>query len=601
MKPGEVLVVDEKERIRYNIVRFFFTLMGSYHSQGAAGPDLRIGLAEFARTYRLLFPLTDTSHLFEAGDWDSLYNKLSQGAFDLASLNACHTNFAHALRQAADELRESGAQNRILVLISDGSFRGLETGKFTQVQHAAAHQSTREVLEDIATEYHVKTYVVLLGTDRCFEERDCGLAEDNWLLRQGDIEAWRAWENTWLPEGNRLVETLIEENPFQDLALEFEQLLPPAETANWVSQSDGRLYIPRYICSAAVMAVAVHSVGNHDVQLLDAKGNIVVPASPEPRATENVFRWYITQIVRPIDSCGVDTWTLDTNGNEMYYWSRQDLPPFRITDLKTVPEPPIIMNSPEITVEVNVGGATHDDFNYCHQMELALLAEEKEITSTIQPVAEHISQRLVFEPMSPQTLTLRAHVQLSDDPEKVLVEQEMSVWAEYEAELVAEEVSSWFSSGSPSTMGPGDTVTISFPIRYGSPEYVPGFSPVFSLTSEIVEDGRALPSGCKDSGPQGFSLQYDDPALGTEEGVLVYSVVVSFTNHWEEECKYRYVDVGWTGTSSRYDISDSPPRLIPSPDKTISPLMPAWFKVILVLLCLSVLIVVAVMLFAKRS
>jgi len=156
----------------------------------------------------------------------------------------------------------------------------------------------------------------------------------------------------------------------------------------------------------------------------------------------------------------------------------------------------------------------------------------------------------------------------------------------------------------------GDAVTVSFHILYGSPEYVPGFSPVFSLTSRIPGGpGTAVPPGCKDPGldPR---LRYNPPISDTNKKTeLIYSVVIPYTSYWgapkdtpergDRQCGYRYVDVAWPGFNCRYDISDSPPRLVPisssatlHPSITLDPSLSPGLPIILLLLLVAVAIVI---------
>ena len=176
---GATCPVD-KEAKRYEIVRFFMTLMGTYHRQEPEKHDLQIGVAQFAKKYEPVLPFTSSSRLFDNPDWGTYYERLSNTEPGATGEEACKTHFKEALDKASKDLLAQEAGEHILVLITDGRFEEEQERK----------SKVEETLESFKSQ--VRVHVILLGQSYV-EQNLCDLSASELKLWKEDISTWKAW------------------------------------------------------------------------------------------------------------------------------------------------------------------------------------------------------------------------------------------------------------------------------------------------------------------------------------------------------------------------------------------------------------------------
>lgn len=190
-----VLIVDEEEGKRYQIIRFFMALLGSvYDNQYGdlsrqSKPAVQVGVSQFADDYERVYGFTLAEDLFS--DPFTLERR------DIA-LNACRTDYPTALARASQDLIELDVDHRVLVIITDGSFRGFELATdATEDEHTEIRNEVAEAFRDNIQVQDIQTFVYILGYKSvCYDSLDCGLASEEYEIRRGDMDRWGEWSNS---------------------------------------------------------------------------------------------------------------------------------------------------------------------------------------------------------------------------------------------------------------------------------------------------------------------------------------------------------------------------------------------------------------------
>ena len=261
-KPEKVYVVKEGKD-RYDLITFILTTMAALYSNGDSKGPL-IGVAKFADKYEQVFDFFPASELFVEALKLKDYEKRLREA---SKLDPCRTDYAmalneakYALDEAAGRFSDSGVQKvrKVLVLITDGSFRGSELeAKDREVKHQEAQDRLEELVKKRLNDLEI--HVLLLGERECFEKNDCGLDSLEHKLRRDDLQ-W--WKHTFPSElaNVSVVRREGNENAFRALLEDLKEFMPPHVDYGWLDSTNRRLKIKIYPQSVEICINAVISV-----------------------------------------------------------------------------------------------------------------------------------------------------------------------------------------------------------------------------------------------------------------------------------------------------------------------------------------------------
>ncbi len=248
-----ILPVDEQAQMRYKFTRFYLALWQTYYAQEGTPdfwrntstnrgqqpspppPPLVVGIAQFAKDYRDLLPLTSIEDVYSGDKLDVVLPEPIDVLQDKPSDWSCYTDFNDAISRAVQDLINTGMPDLHLVLLTDGVFRGWESEASNETIRAEVATSLRDdVLGQVQTDINIK--VLLLGKNICIASDDptCAeLTDGEYALRHSDWGRWSEWQN----EG--LITLLDSGNPLPDFAQYVQHLLPasgrflPVDGGGW--------------------------------------------------------------------------------------------------------------------------------------------------------------------------------------------------------------------------------------------------------------------------------------------------------------------------------------------------------------------------------
>lgn len=193
----DVFIQDKSGR-RYQITQFFVSVLRAYFAtnwrfnddQFRPGQDLLLGVRWFARDYdkqgNEIVPLKSVQKWNET-DFRGLSAKDVEGTVKKIR-SQCQTAYANSLLGAADILINSGAAEKVLFLITDGSFQGAVSenrmGSLQQVRNELT-QTLRQLDKE-----GIKVFVLVLGMPTDYEEQldfNPGVRYD---VRTADLLFW---------------------------------------------------------------------------------------------------------------------------------------------------------------------------------------------------------------------------------------------------------------------------------------------------------------------------------------------------------------------------------------------------------------------------
>ncbi len=218
VNPSDVFVTDAEGR-RYELVRFYLQLWRAYYTFLRDRGDLddaslliQMGVMQFAKANepQVLLNITSIGDLLDDLGATKFERLQSQDTM-LTGIDAnwfCWTNFSSALDGAAEELNNSGAENKTLVLLTDGSTRGNENEQECEENNEAclavrladrsvAREATEQALRRLKAS-NIEPLVVIWQGNDCQEEMTCGLSENEFSMRKDDLARWESWEKAGL-------------------------------------------------------------------------------------------------------------------------------------------------------------------------------------------------------------------------------------------------------------------------------------------------------------------------------------------------------------------------------------------------------------------
>jgi hypothetical protein len=571
----EGVVVVDRDGVRYQIVRFFLTLMGVYHREITGNRNLQIGIGQFARDYDSLLPLTPATALFQHSRWGDVNSLLSSSPplTPTPDSATCYTNFPTALDAAKKELEQANVRDRILILITDGSFRSgqiLPVGQ-NQTHPQVLRDATEEKLQELA-KAGIKIYVFLIGQSQCRKCDDlCSLPASNWNrtvceARDNDLNYWKGhWDS--------LIHVLDEKSPITAL-MQIEELRPfiplppfprPDITSGWANPNGTvTITVHQYAAALSVWFFYVNSHPQAEPRIQQVKD--VTASYYKTYGIDNVFRYCKSYPeLPPPNSCDKVQWVWEVGRKQQVFYIVQEIiPPLNI-EYQLPAE--ILLNAPDsqnpqVTIPVSVTGGTEQDFRLgnCYQMEISVIGENgKPLATTggipISPFRE-VSLLLPSE-LPQQKMRIQARLLLSAD-DRTLDSKLGEVLARYRPELI--EVRKNLS-------GSNSPTNVQILIRYGNQDYVPNFRPHFYLLCEPL----TTPAGKCFNPDKGNEIP-SDHGPGTQP-VEVYTLTIPYEKYWEPGCGCRGLRIVWDEFEAICNLNHDPVSCA-SPTPTPEPTPP---------------------------
>ena len=543
----------DKEAKRYEITRFFMTLMGAYHRQESEKNNLQIGVAQFATGYKLIFPFTPSSELFDEPDWGSFYERLSSTVPGAKEPEACNTNFEIALDEASKGLLDQEASEHILVLITDGRFE-------QEQQREAERSEVEDMLKSL--ESQVQVYVTLLGQSYV-KQNPCGLSKDKLELWRGDIRAWKAWERDGLislPDDDAdLTRSLVDQPRFQEFLPKYGQWLEKEATFNFLSQTK----------VLKVMIVTSHPVDKDEVRLIDTYS--AVRTEGQRRPAHPVQEWLQWDFTAPGSGgvlCRQEQWRLEIPvGVGTYFWYRTDTPTPRFQKLSVEPEE-LVLNDRKDTRDIAVTATLDKEslegvkrFSPCYWLVFKLLGQKDQVLQESEAYPLDVEASHTFplgNDIEPGQVTVLAQIESVTEPgvpSFLIDEKPKIVRINCDLELLYEEIREQPSKD-------GDINTVTIPVRCAP--YVQGFAPEFQLE---LQPTYSTPESCQTLAQQTFSLS---PITERHGHVTHYIVTVLYDEQWRDCVLLPCIKIKWDGFEDSWPLKP-PPAPTPTPTPTPTP------------------------------
>lgn len=495
---GEVLDVDSETRLRYAIPRFFMAYLGSvydpnYGRQDKTNlPSFEVGIAQYADGYEVVYPFRPAHELFDE-------SHIPEEAHH--NLDPCYTNYVYALDSAARTLKEeTEAENKILILITDGSFRGSEYDwSATEAKHTEIRNEVAKKIQEIRAE-GIHPHVFLLEKDYCYEDKNCSLGQKEYDMRVGDIQRWVAWDNMNQPVGDEAyIELLDEDDIIESLMnLELKQGTTIGDRLTpGVFEVDRRspthlLYFPHSTLEGRVNVVSLLPIEEEDYLELFL-GKAARARKIWPGSTLGAQWWmYEFQFSPPQipHECAGQNWTFwlkDTN-NSVLVWKDQVNQAFDDSTL-TLSVPPTVVFNEDAYLEASAEIAFEnipDLFNAsCYHVVFQLREENGDLLDESiakQMANSPISHRFNLSSVLPsncKSRQLEVETQINEIVSDTLqLSKSQIVYLYFRPEVLADEIVTTTSSK------PNVSHVITVPVRYGADQCNPGIVPEFRFTSE---------------------------------------------------------------------------------------------------------------------
>lgn len=584
--PDQVLVTDA-EGTRYDIARFSLALWRAYYSkkweftQGFSERLLPfyLGISQFAQGYASTLPLTQITPTVDmASSWDIFnvpsirqsYDKLLSRDKMLAGFPKnwfCATNYFEALERAAQDLKQIDAPQRILVLLTDGSFRGSELNQSNDIIRSQARRETERGLQLLAGN-GIQVHVLLLGRDLCATS-GCSLSDREKGLREDDFRAWDAWAK------QQYITLLDSQQPFQSIGeiRSVAALLPGVNrrgTSGWVDSRSGgplSLRLRGQVEKARIVVVTSKDV---NVDALHVSENDMTIYG---RKVREQWLEYDKDVSNPQsdEPCPSRAWALEMSQRDLvaYYWLVPDWTFPISTTVSIVPDSVILNHDPHLTVTVQVSGTTgYPQYPGCYQI-TAMAGDQK--ASRLLNAKDKPTSLIFTLPMSLAwgTIPVSVNIAYADWPETTWGETRGDVSVKYEPRVLTTQISlspsvAWEELEKAGT----GSVTVTVPISWAN--RVPGFSPSFGLYPS-----RPNPEKCASVLNAEILAQTVTPDKSGNP--WSYEIVYPYQDVLEARCDFKFMRIYWPmpdGTSREvsYTLEVRPtPTLTPTLSLTPTP------------------------------
>jgi len=553
-QPGQVLVTDSAG-LRYDVVRFFLTLWEAYYSEqwllpGVQGihsnlVNLHVGVIQFADGLAdPALPFTPASKLAGSDAWNSLYQRSqsSEGMLGGQSFNwFCHTRYSEVLGQLADHFPPQ-ASRRIVVLFTDGSFRGT-----TEAARDASRCAAKDALTNLSDQ-GVEIYVMLLGKSMCSNsegtgQADCqGISQTEQNRRAVDLEIWEALR------GSGKITLLDEQNPFESTGGAMDSLLPGRLfQTGWLSATSKQA-LPSFLGHTARARVVAITSQPPEIGMLQLRDENNLEISLQPQQEQ----WLQGDKQLPDGTPGCQPlapWRLESRQDmSVYYWivPDHDVPSIRYLELS--PEQVVLNENRHIIVTTHLGGRTN--CRNCYRLIVTVGDDvggvQKEVNlgevSDLVPLEFDLPLELDWGP-----LPVRAQLTYEQSPEIPLGFQPGSFQVRFQPQVSEIVVAPSTDEG---------LASITVPIHYAAK--VPGFEAHFALfTDQFGDPSPALlpqTSNCTSYGSirdaEGWIEEKRDVITSTMGHTIFYTLTVPIeTVSADHTCFYPYLRVRWTGAS----------------------------------------------------
>lgn len=586
---GQVFVVDQEGK-RYQIARFFYSLVFSYWETlpvKERPQEPLIGFIQYARQ----FTRTDIPPEGPPSGVDS-----------------CYTRYVDAIKAAINQLesmRQQGAHDLHIILITDGSFRGTqsrESDRGTETDHQNGQDDLGETFRNYLGD--IKLHVLILGRIQCYEQNDCGLNSADYALRRDDIEWWRDTAPNIKPGQ---ITVLDERHPFEAIAQIFwdwvsqtpfgTSNLPSTRRGRWDMSQDLVLEIPPAAEWAKVVLVSPNPLNEADISLYDENGREL----DQPRLLQVHSKLPAQSLYWAIDleprrqSCTPRKWTLRLSCRgqsahlcESFFYWWVDFPEPRVQSVEVPPRlyPPQFPTPYPLTITValNIGASKESvDKIACYRWVLEAYGEnpssepdnrrdalllQRKIYDKLQSGEFSITLPITPFTCAPHSIRVVARIENVDESGNAYTIDEKTSLSEiaYQPEILWDQIrcegshqgaspGPGCSRRSPPTLSvdPSLPITVEIPVRYATENCNPGiqlrFRPLCSRPS-CGGNGCPAPSqieGWDPSEPNIQSKYIKNIQAITQGDTVSYQFVLkpgaSPTSPGLWECGYQIISV----------------------------------------------------------
>lgn len=656
VEPSSVLETDAEGR-RHELVRFYLQLWRAYHAflkdrgkLDGASPLIQMGVMQFAKENepQVLLDITPIGDLLDDLGATTFERLQSQDTM-LAGIDAnwfCWTNFSSALDRAAEELNNSGAENKTLVLLTDGSTRGNqneeECGENDEdcladrlADRSEAREATEQALRRLKTS-NIEPLVVIWQGNDCREERTCGLSPNEFTMRKDDLARWESWERAGLLtliDDEQAIRALAENPSFSSLLpgvgqyatgwidstsdqpstsyfSEVARLLKVVVVTSDVISPSEIQFMPRSISGTTTTNFAALDFRLHEPQWYSAEENILGSGATCPQ------RKLEARISRSAHSQAVLA----------YYWLpfEQDWP--KIKSVSVEPEEIIIerlvadeISPNDRTIAVNVQ-MEPIDMNHHNCFLVQISVGDNTYAERLPSNDSHLLFPAIILPddLVHGLKEIIANLVFTNAPQT-------SAGVEKSTELNVA-----FQPIFPETLdfpnvSASESLTVTVPITFAA--QVPGFEPSFGLFPDTFDPNTATPPPATTPGPTRTPGEENCPPTQPLDSVMEWSSAtaapdskskfvmnyeVAVPGHGIERCGYKHLLVMWTSLDQKghkwldlvaaksEDLTSNPS---PTPTVTDEP-GGGWenkWNLPLVILVVAVLVVVGVALWLKSK
>lgn len=560
----QVPVTDE-DGLRYDLVRFYLSLWEAYYSGRWVLsskdknvlddlPRLYVGVAQFASTYKEVFPFTSASDLFGPKEWDGFRQRLLSPETMLSGFTDDwfrNTAYTEALTETVKSFPPD-ASRRILVLLTDGSFQGV----IPIEGRLEARDRVRTALEQLFSTYGIEVHVLLLGEHMCRQGSDCPLSLNASDARHVDLDTWKEWSvsaRAARPE---------EETAFEMMGNALADLLPGAHYHDGWLDGGEQTPLPFLGGTQRVRVGIVTSRQPFDGALhLRDEDSIEVDVRPQGP------QWFHGEAKVPatdsLSECLSHQWTLELRENlTVYYWLVTGKKQVSIASLTHSPETVVLNKGQDMTVAI--GLTTQPQPPRCYQ--LAVSVGDQEEMLDLEGDSESLNLHFTLPiTLSWGLLLVRAQLVYTDEPEKSPRPVEHVLSVRFEPEIGRVMV-----APSPEVWERGQGVVMTVPIPYAV--RIPEFEAHFALFPERF-DGDEPPHrpGCLPYVDIANAERLPDVRLWWDEGDTRYYQIVVPYEKVLDGCDYRHLRLRWTGGGmegikwTEVNRDSLPPHPTPSP------------------------------------
>jgi len=584
---------DEKDR-RYDVPRFFLALFRTYYSPQCKFPTkpgvvdddlprLQFGVAQFAKTYTSMLPLTPIENLIDSDLGEAVYRKLGSAEEMLAPFSEgwfCETAYPQALEEAASTLEQSGASKRILVLLTDGSFRGSYLEDPDQYRREKTRSEAEKMVKNLWNT-GIQTCVLVWGRHHQYTQPyDCGVGDAECELYQGDLRAWEAWEK------RRFLSLWDEQTPFKSVGegSAMADLLPARRyrPAGWLSNQRGNkvpLILYGQTRGARVVVIPSQDV---DIEAFAVRNEYDIGVSKRVGGPQWLIYEDLTILPPTGEDCPAHEWSLSkwsSSDTVAYYWLVQDYkgPDLQISSVS--PETVILNKDQQITVTVQL--VTPLPW-YPHCYRVTTIVGDEAISKTFGREGKPLDFSFTLPadlPWGPVPITAEL-VYVNSPQTWAALPLTGRVQVEYEPYIHEDRIKVTPSSKEEwDDMEQAETglVTVTVPFSYANkvPE---GIKPRFALFPEPFKE---LPPDTKSYCVSTVITQAEKVANVTrwvDDPDVIYRAVFPYQQVLENRCGYRYLHLRWSmpdGTERtrwyEFSFQSSPPAITLRPMLTHTP------------------------------